>query len=263
MERLYISGETIDLVFEFFDMNGAPIDVTDVKLKVYNEVSEQIGTTTSISDSYKIGIGKYEIKYIIPDGEGKIYIQCSANNGNYEDIKRLEVKRTFYSEKKTITLTVNTNTYISLEDANDFFNTRLNSDIWDFASDTDKAKALITATQKIDTLAFRGTKYLLSQTLQFPRAYHSYALSNRWGNMPYSSIVTESTVPEDIKRAVCLEAQSLLEGASSRTIAQQQGVKSIKAGNFTEVYVGAPRPVYSIDAMDLLKPYMVSIVPII
>ena len=42
------------------------------------------------------------------------------------------------------------NSYVSLEDANTYFSTRLHAETWTSASDADKEAALITATNIID-----------------------------------------------------------------------------------------------------------------
>jgi hypothetical protein len=62
------------------------------------------------------------------------------------------------------------NSYISLEDAEKYFATRLNSGIWSSATDEDKSIALIMATRALDNyLTFRGIKYSVDQSREFPR----------------------------------------------------------------------------------------------
>src|SRR5687768_4050443 len=61
------------------------------------------------------------------------------------------------------------NTYITLEGAQSYFDTRLNTEAWDKASDKNKIKALIMATRAIDNLNFSGCKSVSTQFLQFPR----------------------------------------------------------------------------------------------
>lgn len=53
-----------------------------------------------------------------------------------------------------MSLTIGTNTWISLEDANTYFDTRLNSDEWDESSSETKVKALVTAFNKISNADF-------------------------------------------------------------------------------------------------------------
>jgi hypothetical protein len=61
------------------------------------------------------------------------------------------------------------NSYAVIEDANVYFENRLDVAAWDEASDADKAKALITATAQLDGLEYRGYAVSRSQPLAFPR----------------------------------------------------------------------------------------------
>ena len=157
----------------------------------------------------------------------------------------------------SITITVGTDSYISLYDADIFFSKRLNTAIWDASSDADKAKALIMAAEQIDSMRFRGTKSTLNQALQFPRTYYSFV---------YRGFITDGTIPEDVKKACCLIAQDLLEGTnpSTRNQLQVQGVKRITIGNVSEEYTGvAPQAVSNPEALVILKKYTVNTVPVI
>lgn len=110
------------------------------------------------------------------------------------------------------------NSYVTLQEAQDYFETRLHSEPWDTYSVQDRNKALATATRQIDRLNFAGEKHAayeyreslntnlytkaqekaiaeagLTQTLQFPRG-------------------SDTEVPNDIKIA-CMEiAFELLDG---------------------------------------------------
>ena len=90
-------------------------------------------------------------------------------------------------------LTVNTNSYVTRDEANAYFADRLNSDTWDEATDTDKSKALIQATQIIDQKDFLGYKSVSTQALKFPRT----------GLVDDGIDVDGSTVPKRVKDAVC------------------------------------------------------------
>jgi len=59
--------------------------------------------------------------------------------------------------------------YGSIEEADDYFGERLNTDVWAASNDTDKFKALAMATRAIDRLNFMGSKADPTQELQFPR----------------------------------------------------------------------------------------------
>lgn len=59
--------------------------------------------------------------------------------------------------------------YGTVEDGDEYFAQRLRSTTWTGAEDADKLKALKEATQRIDLLAFKGSKTDEDQGLQMPR----------------------------------------------------------------------------------------------
>ena len=91
-----------------------------------------------------------------------------------------------------VTLT-DDNSYVALDDANTYFNERLNVQSWDEAEDDDKNRALIMATTAIDHLNFTGGKTDEDQVLQFPR-------------------YDDSSVPTEIEQATYECALALLDG---------------------------------------------------
>jgi hypothetical protein len=83
--------------------------------------------------------------------------------------------------------------YATVNEADAYFATRLDTLVWDDASDADKTKALAMATRAIDRLNFVGSKAVSTQELQFPRG-------------------ADSVVPNDIVIACCECAYSFLDG---------------------------------------------------
>lgn len=77
--------------------------------------------------------------------------------------------------------------------ADTYFSTRLNVTPWTEASSGDKTKALTMATEYIDRLNFIGEVTDTAQVNQFPRD-------------------DETTIPDDVKKACCEIALSLLDG---------------------------------------------------
>jgi len=86
-----------------------------------------------------------------------------------------------------------TTAYITIVEAQVYFDGRLLTQPWENASDENKNKALLQATRAIDQLNFRGQKSTEDQELQFPR----------YG---------DTVVPSDIECACAEEALSLLDG---------------------------------------------------
>jgi hypothetical protein len=135
--------------------------------------------------------------------------------------------------------------YVDLEEANEYFNSRLHADAWAEVSDADKGKALAMATREIDRQPLAGRKTTDNQALAFPR-------------------YPDSEVPEAVKEACCEIALALLErGNSQRRKLQQEGVQSFSLGNMSESYAaGAGKGLLSQEAKELLKPWLLGAVNI-
>ena len=93
------------------------------------------------------------------------------------------------------------NSFITLDEANAYFDERFASQTWLDAETSEREKALIFATKRINQLDFIGYKKDINQRLQFPRKltvgnYISYKMPE---------------MPQDIKDATCEEAITLLE----------------------------------------------------
>lgn len=150
------------------------------------------------------------------------------------------------------TVTVGTNSYISVTDANTYFGERYGGDAWTSLSSTLKEQALITATRKIDRLPIRGRKYLDSefQPLAFPRDFDE-----------------DGIVHERVKQACCEEAFALTKTElQKRKELQQQGVKSFSLGKLSESYQGnsfSGNSLLSLEAIDLLNSWLMGAVKIV
>ncbi len=94
--------------------------------------------------------------------------------------------------------------YIELEDADTYFSTRPDSDVWTNSTTTDKQNALYKSTRAIDRLQFQGVKTnnynhdvngasLVAQPLEFPRN-------------------GDTVVPDAIRIACCECAIAFLDG---------------------------------------------------
>ena len=97
----------------------------------------------------------------------------------------------------------NTNSYISLEDADAYFDTRINSSVWLAATDDGKSRALITATNGLDSyLTFTG--YLFD-------TYQAHAFSRLYRESHFNLNNTEVLFPtRQLESATCEYALSLL-----------------------------------------------------
>ena len=89
-----------------------------------------------------------------------------------------------------------TTPYVSIGDADAYFDERLNSGVWEDASDDDKLKSLKMATRSINNLQYLGVKADSSQENEFPRG-------------------GQTDVPQEVKDATCEIALSLLDDYDS------------------------------------------------
>lgn len=168
-----------------------------------------------------------------------------------------------------VTVTVGTNSYISVADATTYFATRLYSTAWTSASADEMAQAVITATRAIDRQLLKGRKYVSTQALAFPRCYtvdpqavSEYTSNTRltWGDGWYC----ESAVPQAVKDACCEEAICLLErGDSNRLKTQREGLTNASGNGVTETYAPyAGKGILSQEAKELMRRYLVGSVNI-
>ena len=135
--------------------------------------------------------------------------------------------------------------YVTLEEANTYFASRLHAEAWTAAADVDKQKALKQATRAIDRQLLIGRKTNPEQELAFPR-------------------YPDTEVPEAVKEACCEEALAILEsGNSQRRKLQQEGVQSFSLGNMSETFAaGAGKGLLSQEAKELLRPWLLGAVNI-
>lgn len=136
--------------------------------------------------------------------------------------------------------------YVTLEEANTYFASRLHAEAWTAAADVDKQKALDMATRAINRTLVKGVKTSYDQTNQFPR-------------------YPDAEVPQAVKDACCEEALALLErGNSQRRRLQQEGVQSLSVGGLSETYVAGARGggLISQEAKELLRPWLLGAVSI-
>lgn len=149
------------------------------------------------------------------------------------------------------TITVDTNSYVSLADANTYFAGRFGADAWTAASDADKTRGLLTAARTLDALLLKGEKYAYLQTMAFPRLLRS----DRFGEYLTQP---SGTVPSEVIAAQCEEALALVSGQT----ATPQGITSQSFGKASETYSGALVTLLSREAQVLMSPWIAGAVRI-
>ena len=109
-----------------------------------------------------------------------------------------------------MTLELYKNTFVTLEEAEAYFDERFGSDKWVESDNLAKEKLLITASKKISALDFVGSPLEVGQKMAFPRNFE---------------------LPQDIKDAVCEEAYILLLHCDDvHKFNQENNISSISLG---------------------------------
>jgi len=103
-------------------------------------------------------------------------------------------------------LVLNTNSYVTVTEAESYFETRIDDEKWSSASDSLKDDALVTATQIIDNNPWIGSAVSSSQALAWPRKNAMY-YDPRLG---FDVTFTTTEIPYLVKIAVYEQALHLL-----------------------------------------------------
>lgn len=125
-------------------------------------------------------------------------------------------------------LTLNTNSYVSVDGADTYLETRIDSANWFDATDEIKEQALVTATSLVDDRAWIGYAVSSSQALAWPRKNAIY-YSNRLG---LQITLADTVVPDEVKVAVYEQALHLVNNEDLLT-GSTQTYESITVGSIS------------------------------
>lgn len=113
-------------------------------------------------------------------------------------------------------VTKGTNSYLTLEEANAYFEGKLDNSMWANANPTRKEQALITATRVLDERSWIGTAISTTQKLAFPRVLEYF--DTKLGRLVFED---GSAIPNRIENATAelayhlLNNENLLDESSS------------------------------------------------
>lgn len=133
--------------------------------------------------------------------------------------------------------------YATIAEATAYFVGRLNTEVWDDATDDNRTAGLAMATTLMDRLNYRGDKADESQELQFPRG-------------------SDTVVPQDIKNACSEIALALLDGVDPELEFDNLRMRSQAYGVIRSTYDGVRSPEHTVAgipssiAWRFLKPYL-------
>lgn len=137
-----------------------------------------------------------------------------------------------------MTLTVGTDTYCTLLEANAYFANTLSSSVWLAISEPNREIVLKMACRKMENEIYLGDKLDSEQALQFPRNYGT---------------------PQDIKDAQSELALYLYQNQSNQVLnAKQMGLGSISLGNesYTFTSGGSITNIMSVEAQSLMDKWL-------
>ena len=147
-------------------------------------------------------------------------------------------------------LVKNTNSYVDLAEADDYFADRLDAAAWDTAANALKEQALVTATFMLDQRHWVGVAVSTTQLLAFPR--NGIYFDPRIG----ADVTLESNVVTDrVIKATYEQAYHLLN--NDGLLDNTGNVEDIKVGPIELNNVRASSKVSSI-VKDLIKPLLIN-----
>lgn len=133
--------------------------------------------------------------------------------------------------------------YLSNSEADLYFESRLDSELWDTISETDKDKLEATARRLLNALNYSGDKHSPTQDNEFPRG-------------------EDTVVPTDIKNACCEVMFALLDGRSPEYEREMLGQQTSAATGISYdtdpdiVDVARLHNIPSNVAWNMLRPYL-------
>ena len=142
------------------------------------------------------------------------------------------------------------NSYVTLSESNDYFDTSPDSSTWTNKTDDQKKRALISATRWIDTLVFQGDRCDEDQALKFPRTNYQVDRVE----------LSCSTIPNNIKYAQYELARALANdtGAITGTTGTEGNLSELKMGDIQLKYNTDSQGVGSINNIFDVYPWLQS-----
>jgi len=141
-----------------------------------------------------------------------------------------------------ITSTVTLVSYVTLAEANTYFDQRLLISAWDDASNDNRSKALNMAAVALDRLNYEGAMTSTTQAHQFPRD-------------------DEASIPQPMQDACCIIASKFLDDADMDVIREESRLESQAYGSVKQSFKDGDLPhlmsgIPSAEAWDLILPFL-------
>ena len=124
------------------------------------------------------------------------------------------------------------NSYVTLAEADEYFESRLYVETWTSSTDDIKSRALVQATRRLETEKYYGTKSTTTQKLSFPRIGLEYL----------DGVSLDGIIPNQVKESQLELALHML------SVDMSQG--GVNTDTIAEASVGSIKVKYAIDVND-------------
>jgi hypothetical protein len=253
-----------------------PDDVTDVTVELYDAAGAAVATTTlteGVDDVWRCWVAHDDIPITAIDAEWSgAFVVALLIDGEVQ-YRRKPFTVDILADLESLAVTVGTNSYVTLAEAETYMASRIGTAAWDDANQSERTAALLMATRRIESMRFRGIKYLETQTMEFPRVMWGQGQTRyseeheRYSEMSkLAGWMGDDEVPQSVKDAQCEEALAIVSTAGDeidRISMQSQGVTAVRIGEFYEKYGNATGSslsstalIRSADTMSFLKPWI-------
>ncbi len=88
-----LHGDTIKLRAEFRTFDHVLIDPANIVLKIYDRLQNQLGESIDIGPAQRVSEGIYEYAYTIPNADGALYYEFTANPESLPAVARGMIER--------------------------------------------------------------------------------------------------------------------------------------------------------------------------
>lgn len=142
----------------------------------------------------------------------------------------------------------NSNSYVTLLEADTYFEARLHVATWTNSTDDDKNRSLVMATRRLEQETYYGDRATSTQRLKFPRLNIGYL----------DGILIDNTIPEQLKEAQYELALHMMATDMSKPSVDTSAMKSVKVGNIAVDYAIDSNDNVS-QGYDVLPPFVLSL----
>ena len=144
-------------------------------------------------------------------------------------------------------LSKGTNSYVTVAEADSYFEDRIDAAAWSAATTDQKSQALVTATSLLDEMSWTGIAVSDTQALAFPRSGTYF--DPRAG----TEVVLDNNVPRRITQAVSELAYHLLN--NDGLLDDTGGVVNLKIGSISLETISNPKSI-PISVKRIIKPLL-------